>query len=127
VGRKITDGNAIDVTAPAGTFEKGELYRIDGFSGFAMDEILPAETDRFLSLDVAPGVWSVKTPAGTASAVRGDFLGWASGTGTKLGPTQLDQVIVQPAAGGVPDAAVVQVETPRNSRGYTRVKLVATS
>lgn len=122
MGRKITDGWAIQVTAPAGLIEKGEVYRIDGFTGFAMDEITASETDRLVELDIAPGVWSVKTPAAVGDGARGDFLQWATGAGFKSGQLNLEDVAA-PAGGGVPDTAVLQVETPRNSRGYTRVKL----
>lgn len=124
MGRKVTDGNAIQVQAPAATLvEKGELCRIDGFTGFAADEITTSETDRLVELDTDHGVWSIKTPAGTAGAVRGDYLGWVASLGNKFSAADLSVVVAQPAAGGVPDVAVVQVESPRNSRGYTRVKL----
>ena len=122
MGRKVTDGRAVDVTAPAGTFEMGELYRIDGWTGFAMDEILPAETDRGMALEVCESLWRIKVPVATAAA-RGDFLGWSAGAGTKLGPTDL-VAIAAPTDGGTPVLAVAKVEGVRNAGGYATVKLV---
>jgi hypothetical protein len=123
VGRKVTDGLAVDVTAPgAQLVETWELYRIDNFTGFALDEITAAEVDRGLALDVSEAVVSCKVPAATAAA-RGDFLNWTTGAGFKRGSTDL-QAIAAPADGSVPDLAVAQVETPRNAGGYARIKLV---
>ena len=122
MGRKVTDGRAIDVTAPAGTVEKGELYRIDGWTGFALDQIDPTETDRGLALEVCESLWRVKVPAATAAA-RGDFLGWTAGAGFKTGATDL-VAIAAPADGSTPVLAVAKVEGVRNSRGYATVKLV---
>jgi hypothetical protein len=122
MGRKITDGNAVDVTAPGSTHvEMGELYRIDGWSGFAMDDISATATDRGLALEVTHSLWRIKTPSGTA-ATRGDFLKWATGAGFKAGPTDL-QDVAAPAAGGVPALAVAKVEGVRNSGGYATVRL----
>src|SRR3954469_22958699 len=98
MGRKITDGRAIDVVAPAATLiEKGELYRVDGWTGFAMDQIDATEVDKAFALEVAESLWRVKVPAATAAA-RGDFLGWATGAGFKRGSTDL-VAIAAPADG----------------------------
>jgi len=123
MGRKITDGNAIDVTAPASTLiEKGELYRIDGWTGFAMDQIDATETDRGVALEVSHSLWRIKVPAATA-ANRGDFLGWTTGAGFKKGETDLS-AIAAPVDGSTPVLAVAKVEGVRNSRGYATVRLV---
>ena len=122
MGRKVTDGLAIDVTAPAGTVEFGEMYRIDNWTGFAMDEILPAETDRGLALDISMAVFSCKVPVGVAT-VRGDFVNWTTGAGFKSGPTDL-ALLAAPTDGSVPLLAIAKVETPRNSGGYARLRLV---
>ncbi len=121
MGRKITDGQAVDVTAPAGTIEFGEMYRIDGWSGFAMDAIASSATDRGLALEVSLSLWRIKTPAGTAGT-RGAFLQWATGAGFKTGGTDL-QDLAAPAAGGTPQNAVAKVEGVRNSAGYATVRL----
>jgi hypothetical protein len=123
MGRKVTDGNAIDVAAPAATLvEFGELYRIDGWTGFAMDQIDAAEVDKNLSLEVSKALFRCKVPAATAAA-RGDFLGWTTGAGFKNGATDL-AAIAAPADGSTPVLAVAKVEGVRNSRGYATIKLV---
>ncbi len=123
MGRKITDGNAIDCVAPAATLvEKGEIYRIDGWTGFAMDQIDATEVDRKVALEVTHSLWRVKVPAATAAA-RGDFLGWTTGAGFKSGATAL-AAIAAPVDGSTPDLAVAKVEGIRNSNGYATVRLV---
>ena len=122
MGRKITDGNAIDVVAPAATLiEKGEVYRIDGWTGFAMDQIDAAEVDRAVALEVTHSLWRVKVPAATAAA-RGDFLSWTTGAGFKKGSTDL-AAIAAPADGSTPVLAVLKVEGVRNSDGYATVRI----
>lgn len=122
MGRKITDGQAVDVVAPAGIFDKGELYRIDGWTGIAMISIAAADTDRQLALEVSKAFWRVKVPAGTAAA-RGDYLAWTTALGTKSGATDL-AALAQPAAGGVPATAVARVEAVRNSTGYATIRVL---
>jgi hypothetical protein len=122
MGRKITDGLAVDVVAPAGTFDKGELYRIDGWTGIAMISIAAADTDRVLALECSKALWRVKVPAATAVA-RGDYLGWTTALGTKSGATDL-AAIAAPAAGGVPATAVAKVEAVRNSTGYATIRVL---
>lgn len=123
MGRKITDGNAVDVTAPGSTLiEKGELYRIDGWTGFAMDQIDATEVDRGLALEVTHSLWRCKVPVGVA-ANRGDYVSWTTGAGFKAGPTAL-ATLAAPAAGGVPATAVAKVEGIRNTAGYATLRLV---
>jgi len=122
MGRKITDGLAVDVTAPAGIFDKGELYRIDGWTGIAMISIAAADTDRQLALEVSKAFWRVKVPVGVA-ATRGDYVAWTTGAGTKSGPTDL-ATLAAPAAGGVPATAVGKVEGVRNSTGYATIRVL---
>ncbi len=123
MGRKITDGNAIDVVAPAATLiEKGELYRIDGWTGFAMDQIDVSEVDRGFALEVTHSLWRCKVPAGTAAA-RGDFVQWTTGAGFKKASTDLS-AIAAPTDGSTPILAVAKVEGVRNSDGYATLRLV---
>lgn len=123
MGRKITDGNAVDVSAPAATLvEKGELYRIDNWTGFAMDQIDASEVDRGLALEVTHSLWRCKVPAGTAAA-RGDFVQWTTGAGFKKGSTDLT-AIAAPTDGSTPILAVAKVEGVRNSDGYATLRLV---
>jgi hypothetical protein len=124
MGRKVSDGAAIDFTAPAATLiEKGELYRVDNWTHVAMDQIDATEVDRGYSGEVRPvGLWRVKVPAATA-ATRGDYLGWSAGAGFKAGGTDM-VAIVAPVNGGWPALAVAKVEGVRNSRGYATVLLL---
>lgn len=123
MGRKVTDGNAIDVSAPAATLiEFGELYRIDGWTGFAMDQIDTTEVDRAVALQVDHALFRCKVPAATAAA-RGDFVGWTTGAGFKKGSTDLS-AIAAPADGSTPVLACAKVEGVRNSDGYATLRLV---
>lgn len=123
MGRKITDGLAIDVLAPAATLiEKGECYRIDNWTGIAMDQVDAAEVDKVVALEVSKSLWRVKVPAATA-ATRGDYLGWSAGAGFKKGSTDF-VAIVAPVNGGVPALSVAKVEGVRNANGYATIRVL---
>jgi hypothetical protein len=118
VGHLIGDLKAVDVTAPAGTVNKGDLYRISGWTGFALSQIDPAETARGLALEVAVNrLWKVKVAAGMAPAV-GDLLYWTAGAGFKDG--FLADLTVTPT--GSPIAKVV---VAKNAAGYLGIALLA--
>lgn len=120
MGRKKTDGEAIDVVAPASTLiEKGELYRIDNFTGFAMDEIDATEVDKGLALEICQSIWKVKVPSGTCGT-RGLYVKWSNNDGSfKSGATDLvDETVARTVL------SVAKVEEPRNSGGYAALKLV---
>lgn len=123
MGRKISDGMAIDALAPAATLiEKGECYRIDNWTGIAMDQVDATEVDKVVALEVSKSLWRVKVPAATAAA-RGDYLGWSAGAGFKKGSTDF-VAIVAPVNGGVPALAVAKVEGVRNARGYATIRVI---
>ena len=122
MGRKITDGQAIDVTVPAGTVDFGELVRIDNWTGFAMDTIPSTATDRGMAIDVSRALYRCKVPVGVAAA-RGDFVQWTTGAGFKKGETDLS-AIAAPTDGSTPILAVAKVEGVRNSGGYATLRLV---
>lgn len=123
MGRKITDGLAIDCLAPAATLiEKGECYRIDNWTGIAMDQVDAAEVDKVVALEVSKALWRVKVPAATAAA-RGDYLGWSAGAGFKKGSTDF-VAIAAPANGGVPALSVAKVEGVRNASGYATIRVL---
>lgn len=123
MGRKISDGLAIDCLAPAATLiEKGECYRIDNWTGIATDQIDASEVDRGVALEVSKALWRVKVPVATAVA-RGDYLGWSVGAGFKKGVTDFI-AIAAPANGGVPAGAVAKVEGVRNARGYATIRVI---
>lgn len=109
MGRLKHEGDAVDVVAPAGVaLTYGEIYRIDGWTGIAMANILVADTVRGLALEVSPArVWYFAVPAGVAAA-RGDVLGWSAGTGFKAGATDL-------IIGGTFANAAVKVEETKDA------------
>ena len=109
MGRLKHEGDAVDVTAPSGSaIVYGELYRIDGWTGFAMANIALTDTERKLALEVSPSrVWYFSVPSGIVAA-RGDLLNWTSGAGIKVGSTDL----VATGTGGCP---VVKVEEAKDA------------
>jgi hypothetical protein len=119
MGQLKHDGRATQagVAAPAGqaiTF--GDLYRINGWTGFAMRTIGAADTDRTLDLEIAPDrIWYVKLPAGAAPAV-GDPLYWTAGAGFKRGDTD----ITVTATGAV----IAKVEEIKDANGYAAVRAI---
>jgi len=118
MGRKASDGQAVDVQAPGATqIDFGECYRIDGFTGIALSQIGASDTDRGLALEVSSSIWWIKVPAAVGTT-RGAFLYWSSGTGFKVGGTAL-----QNTAGTAGDQPIGKVETVRNSNGYAAVKM----
>ena len=118
MGRKASDGKAVDVQAPGATqIDFGELYRIDGFSGIALSAIGASDVDRGMALEIANCIWWVKTPSGIG-VTRGAFVYWSSGTGFKKAVTDLSN-----SAGTAGDQPVGKVETVRNSNGYAAIKL----
>lgn len=123
MGRKITDGLAIDCVAPAATLiEKGECYRIDNWTGIAMDQVDATEVDKVVALEVTKALWRVKVPAATA-VNRGDYLGWSAGAGFKRSSTDF-VAIVAPVNGGIPALAVAKVEGVRNASGYATIRVL---
>jgi hypothetical protein len=119
MGHLIGDGKAVNVTVPAGDYDHGDLYRIDGWSGFLINDCDTAATDRKRALEVAFNrIWNVKLPAGQNPAV-GALLSWAAVSGTQRGDTNL--VALGTAASSGP---VVKVVAAKNANGYAQVMLV---
>lgn len=117
MGRKVDDGQAVDVQAPGATLiDFGELYRIDGFSGISLSQIASADVDRGMSLEVSASIWFVKVPVATCGT-RGQFVFWSSGAGFKKASTD-----VANSAGTAGDQPIGKVETVRNSTGYAAIK-----
>lgn len=114
MGHLYSDGKAIDVTAPAGDYSFGDLYRIDLWSGIAMDTIAAADTERGMALEVSERIWKIKVPAGLTPTV-GQYLYWTAGTGVKRGDTDLSAT-----ANGNP---VCKVLTTKNANNYAAVKV----
>lgn len=124
MGHMLTDGKTVDVTAPAGDINFGDLYRISGWTGIAMKTIAAADTDRGMALEVSERVWKVKLPAALTPAM-GDHLDWSTGAGFKKGDTDL--VAAAAAQVGPPavpaSTGVVKVLIAKNAAGYAAVRL----
>lgn len=122
MGRKVTDGLSLDFTAPAATaIEEGEIYRVDGWTHFAVTAISATDANRNYAGDVSEALYRCKVPAATA-ATRGSYLGWSAGAGFKKGDTDL--VAIADADGSIPAGAVAKVEGVRNAGGYATLRLV---
>ena len=117
MGQLKHDGQATQggVTAPAAqAIVKGDLYRINGWIGFALKAIGASDTLRTLDLEISPSrVWYIKLPAALNPAI-GDPLYWTTGAGFKRGDTDL-----QAAAQG---SAVAKVEEVKDANGYAAVR-----
>jgi hypothetical protein len=118
MGQLKHDGRATQngMTAPAGVFTFGDLYRINGWNGIAMKSIASGDTVRTLDLEIAPDrIWYVKLPAALTPAL-GDFLYWTAGAGLKRGDTDLTATVT-----GSP---VCKVEEVKNANGYAAVRVL---
>lgn len=118
MGNLRGDLKAVNVTVPAGTFSHGDLYRINTFSGFLINDCAAAATDRARSLEIAMNrAWEVLLPGGLTPAV-GDLLYWTAGAGVKRGDTDLAAAVVGPP--------IVKVVKAKNASGYAQVTLCST-
>lgn len=122
MGRKVTDGLSLDFTAPDATaIEEGEIYRVDGWTHFAVTAVGATDTNRNYAGDVSEALYRCKVPAGVAAA-RGDYVAWSAGAGFKSGATDLTAVAL--TDGSIPAGAVAKVEGVRNASGYATLRLV---
>lgn len=119
MGQLKTDGRATQggVTFPAGDIVFGDLYRVDGVSGFALKNIATTASgsDRKAGMEISKErVWYVKLPAAVTGA-RGDLLYWTAGAGFKRGDTDLTATVT-----GQP---IVQVEEAKDANHWAAVRL----
>ena len=119
MGHLIGDKKAVDVQFPAATAgDHGDLFRINKFTGFLINDITTTATTRGRALEIALNrAWKVKLPAGLNPAV-GDHLAWSAGTCFKRGDTDL-------VAAGAGVVGVCKVVTAKNANGYAEVVLTA--
>lgn len=119
MGQLKHEGDAVDAVAPAGQeIFKGEIYRIDGWTGIAMAHVLPTDPELGFALEVRPRIWYVSVPATTAVA-RGDLLYWTAGAGFKRGTADLTATVT--------GAAVAKVEEARDANGIAGIKVINVS
>src|SRR6187551_1051423 len=116
MGQLKHDGRATQngVTWPAGTYTFGDLFRIDGHSGFALKTIAAGDTVRTADMEIDKmRCWYVKLPAALNPA-KGDLLYWTAGAGVKRGDTDLTATVT-----GQP---ICQVEEVKDGNGYAAVR-----
>jgi hypothetical protein len=94
MGQLKTDGRAVNVpVVPAGQYNFGELFRINGWNGIAMKTVNTADTIRAMAIEVSSErVWYFTIPAAVA-APQGAYLYWTAGAGTKRGDTDLSATV----------------------------------
>lgn len=118
MGQLKHDGRATQggFTWPAGTFTKGDLYRLNGWNGALQRAVGSADTDRVAELEIAPDrIWYVKLP-GALNPAQGDYLYWTAGAGIKRGDTDLTATVT-----GSP---VCKVEETKNAGGFAAVRIL---
>lgn len=120
MGYKITDGKAINVTAPGATpLVDGELYRINGWTGCVVGAVDASQLDRTRAMEVsAEFIHCFKIPAITPAV--GDVLYWATSARATFqkGDTHLQTT---PATAGDPPACKVLRAKDGNGYIYARV------
>jgi hypothetical protein len=122
MGQLKTDGRAVNVAVPATkavTF--GELYRIEGWNGFAMDTIGASDAIRNMAIETAERIWYVKIPAGLAAA-KGALLYWTTAS-LATNPQFCDCLTdLQATAGTAGDPPACKVEEAKDANNYVGVR-----
>jgi hypothetical protein len=117
MGQLKSDGRSVDVTAPAAqaiTF--GDLYRIDGWTGFAGKTIGASDTVRGMSMEVSPDrIWYCAVPAAVSGA-RGTLVYWSAGAGFKRGTADLTSTVTGSPVG--------KVEEARDANGVAAIRVI---
>lgn len=117
MGQLKSDGRAINVTWPAGVITHGDLYRMDGWTGIALDGFAAGASPRAGAMEVSSErIWYVKTPAGVGDGARGDRLYWTAGAGLKRGDTDLTETVT--------GSTCAIVEEIRDANGWVGVRVV---
>lgn len=116
MGQLKSDGQATlgGYTWPAGVITFGDLYRLNGWTGVALKNILAADTDRNAGMEFSPSrIWYVKLPAGTAGTL-GQYLYWTTAAAATFqrGDTHLIATVA-----GVPCALVEEAKDANNYAG----------
>src|SRR5580765_1835773 len=116
MGQLKSDGKAVNVpVVPAGQYDFGELFRINGWNGIAMKTVATADTVRAMAMEVSSErVWYFKIP--NIAAAVGAYLYWTTGGTTKRGDTDL-----QVAVNGAP---VLVVEEAKDANNYVGARVL---
>jgi hypothetical protein len=110
MGQLKSDGKAVNVPAvPAGQYNFGELFRINGWNGIMMKTVATADTNRAAAMEVSSErIWYCLLPAGVTGTL-GQYLYWTAGAGTKRGDTDLTATVT-----GTPVAVVEEAKDGNN-------------
>jgi len=113
MGQLKSDGKAVNVpVVPAGQYNFGELFRINGWNGIAMKTVNTADTTRAMAMEVSSErIWYFSIPAAVAAA-QGAYLYWTAGAGTKRGDTDLTSTVT-----GSPILAIEEAKDANNVVG----------
>jgi hypothetical protein len=120
MGQLKHDGRATQggVTFPAGEITFGDLYRVDGWNGIALDNIATADTVRVCDMEISSErIWYIKIPAAVVAA-KGAVLYWANPAVFQRGDTNLQAT---PATAGDPPACKVEEAVDANDWCAVRV------
>lgn len=98
MGQLKHDGRATleGITWPAGVITFGDLYRVNGWTGVAMNNFASGESPRVGAMEIAPDrIWYVKFPS-ALNSVKGDYVAWASATAATFqrGDTNLEAFVL---------------------------------
>lgn len=116
MGQLKSDGRAVNVTFAAGVITFGDLYRVDGWTGIALEDFASGESPRAGALEVSSErIWYIKIPAAVV-APRGTLLYWTAGAGMKRGDTDLTATVT-----GSP---VVKVEEAVDANDWCAVRVI---
>jgi hypothetical protein len=118
MGQLKHDGRATQggFTLPAGDFPFGDLFRVNGWTGFNLTKVATTDTVRVVDLEIsAERVWYVKLPA-ALNPVIGDCLYWTAGAGLKRGDTDLTATVT--------GTACCKVEETKDANGYAAVRVI---
>lgn len=120
MGRKVSDGMAINLTMPAyaGTIADGELVRVGKINGCIVGEVTETEVNRQKACEAAHDfIHEIAVPSGVNPAV-GTWLYWATPASFQYGPVHL-----QATAATAGDAPCFFV-TGAKANGYIRGRVL---
>jgi hypothetical protein len=123
VGQLKHDGRATleGVTWPAGVITFGDLYRVDGWTGVALDNFASGESPRVGAMEIAPDrIWYVKFPT-ALNSVKGDYVAWTTAAAATFqrGDTHLVAFVV--ATHKMPCAIV---EEAADANDYAAIRIL---
>jgi predicted RecA/RadA family phage recombinase len=125
MGQLKTDGRATQggITWPAGIITFGDLYRVGGLTGVALNNVAAADAGqaRKGDMEIAPDrIWYVKVPSGLTAA-KGDYLAWGTAATATFQRGDTDLVAFVAATHKFPCAVV---EETKDANNYAAVRIL---